>query len=82
MARTFAGILALIGMQVVFLRAIKNGAGVDGTVLQALAAMALLAAVGFVVGSIAQMTVDDAVRTRIQAELDKLSQTEQAPTGS
>lgn len=70
MARTYAGILALVGMIVVLLRALKEGAGVDGTTLQAIAVMALLAVVGFVVGAIAQMTVEESIRTRLQAELD------------
>jgi hypothetical protein len=69
-ARTYAGIFALVGLQVVLIRALKNGAGFDGTILQALAVLALLASVGLIVGAIAQATVDEAVRVRLQAELD------------
>lgn len=81
-ARTYAGILALVGMQVVFCRAIKNGAGFEGTVLQALATMVFLGAVGFVLGTIAQLTVDDAVKIRLQSELDVLAQAEEGQQSS
>ena len=50
MARTYACIFALLGMIVVLLRAIKNGAGFDGTILQAMTMMVLLAVVGMIVG--------------------------------
>lgn len=69
MARTYAAIMALVGMQVVLFRAMKNGAGFDGTILDALAWMALLGIVGLVIGTIAQQTVDDSVRVKIEAEL-------------
>ncbi len=80
MARTYAGILALVGLIVVLLRAMKDGAGVDGTILQAIAVMALLAVVGLVVGAIAQMTVEESMRTRLQAELDALTDAQAKPT--
>ncbi|QEG33069.1 hypothetical protein [Bythopirellula goksoeyrii] len=80
MARTYAGILALLGLIVVLLRAIKDGAGVDGTLLQSVAMMALLAVVGTVVGAIAQTTVDESTRTRVQAELDAFENAQAKPT--
>jgi len=61
--------MALLGMQVVLLRAMKSSAGFDGTILNALACMALLGAVGAIIGAIAQQTVDDSVRNTIEAEL-------------
>jgi len=67
-ARTFAAVMALIGMQVTLLRAMKDGAGFDGTITIALAWMALLGAIGMIVGAIAQYTVDESVRTKIEAE--------------
>ncbi len=83
MARTYAAILALLGMLVVLLRAIKNGAGFDGTILNALAWMALLGAVGSIVGAIAQQTVDESVRVKIEAELAAaFGNTPEEPTSS
>ena len=72
MARTYAAIMALIGMQVILLRAMKDGAGLEGTIAIALAWMALLGAVGMVVGYIAQQTVDESVGKKIEAELAAL----------
>jgi hypothetical protein len=76
-ARTFAGILAHVGMLVVLFRALKDGAGFDGTILQAVATMALLAVVGLVIGSIAEATIDESVRASMQAELDAMTDTQQ-----
>ncbi|NOY42886.1 MAG: hypothetical protein GXP26_13760 [Planctomycetes bacterium] len=83
MARTYAAILALVGMLVILLRAMKDGAGVDGTILNALAWMALLGAVGSIVGAIAQQTVDESVRVKIEAELAAtFGDTPEEPTSS
>lgn len=80
MARTYAGILAHVAMLVVLLRALKDGAGFDGTILQAVASMALLAAVGMIVGMIAEATIDESVRKRMQTEIDALTGNEQTQT--
>jgi len=77
-ARTFAAIMALIGMQVILLRAMKDGAGFEGTIPTALAWMALLGAIGMIVGTIAQATVDESVRTKIEAEFAAISSENEA----
>jgi hypothetical protein len=59
-------------MLVVLFRALKNGAGFDGTILTAVITMGLLAAVGTIIGAIAEATIDESVRMRMQAELDAL----------
>jgi len=69
MARSYSSIMALIGMVVVMLRGMKDGAGLEGTVATGLCWMVLLGAVGMVVGIIAALTVDESVRTKIEAEL-------------
>ncbi len=73
MARTYAAVMALIGLQVVLLRAMKDGAGFEGTIAIGLAWMALFGAIGMVVGYIAQQTVDESVRNTLEAELTTLS---------
>jgi len=78
-ARTFAAVMALIGMQVTLLRAMKEGAGFEGTIPIALAWMALLGAIGMIVGAIAESTVDESVRTIIEAEFATVS-SETEPT--
>jgi hypothetical protein len=78
-ARTFAAVMAQIGMQVTLLRAMKEGAGFEGTIPIALAWMALLGAIGMIVGAIAEYTVDESVRTLIEAEFAGVS-SETEPT--
>lgn len=69
MARAYAGFLGSLGMTVALARGAVHGAGFEGTVLQAVIAMAALAAVGAVVGSIATSTVDEAIRSKLQQQL-------------
>ncbi|QDU87689.1 hypothetical protein Pla175_10550 [Pirellulimonas nuda] len=69
MARAYARTLGTLGMAVTLLRAAASGAGVEEAMTQALAALAGLAAVGLVVGWIAQATIDESVRQRLEAEL-------------
>jgi len=66
-------IMALIGMNVVLMRALKDGAGMDSTVISAIAWMVVLGLVGAVVGALAKTTVDESVRTKIEAELATIS---------
>lgn len=79
MARTYAAVMALIGMQVILLRAMKDGAGLEGTIAVALPWMALLGALGMVVGYLAQQTIDESVRIQIEAELVESSAEGEAP---
>ena len=69
MARSYSAILALIGMVVVLLRGLKNGAGFDGTIVAGLCWMVLFGVVGLVVGAIAAQTIDESVRSKIEIEL-------------
>jgi len=70
MASTYAGILGLTAFVVVVLRGLVDGAGLIGTIQRAMMCLYLLAAVGYVVGALAQRMVDDSVRFRIQEEID------------
>ena len=76
MARAYAGILGYLAMAVTMLRGALHGAGVEGTIVQAVAAMAVMAIVGAVVGAIAQHTVDESVRISLEKELAGDNQTE------
>lgn|GEM_PF-1530295 len=69
MARTYSAMMALIGLLVILFRGIKEGAGSEGTITAGLCWMVLLGAIGWVVGAIAAHTVDESVRTKIEAEL-------------
>ena len=68
-ARKFAAIMAQIGMLVVMLRALRSGDSLDSAVTSALAWMILLGAVGGIVGVIAESTISESVRQRLQREL-------------
>ena len=73
--------MALIGLVVVLLRGMKDDAGFDGTVAAGLCWMVLLGAIGMVVGYIAAQTVDESVRTKIEAELALIPGTNQILPG-
>lgn len=74
MARSYSAVMALIGMVVVLLRGLKDGAGVDGSVAAGIAWMCVLGSIGMIVGYLAAQTVEDSVRTKIEAELAAMSE--------
>ena len=74
MARRYAAILAMVGMTIVFLRACKEGETLEASSVTALFWMAILGTVGMFVGNIARTTVDEAVRQRIEQELELTNQ--------
>jgi len=76
--RTYAVIMALIGMNVILMRAVKEGAGVDSTIISAIAWMIVLGLVGAVVGALAKTTVDESVQTKIKAELAAINSQSQS----
>jgi hypothetical protein len=73
MARRYAGILALVGMSVVLIRSLKNGASVESAVMASLGGMLVLGLVGMIVGAVAQTTVEESVRSQIERDLVKNS---------
>jgi hypothetical protein len=62
--------MALLAMLVVLLRALKDQAGFEATITTALVWMFLFGAIGFVVGTIAQATVDQSVLSTMEAALE------------
>jgi hypothetical protein len=61
--------MALVGMSVILVRALKNGNAFEAAVVSALGWMATFGVVGLIVGAIAQGTVDEAVRLQMEQEL-------------
>lgn len=81
MARIYAAVMALLAMLVILLRALKDHAGLDGTITSALIWMVIFGLVGFVVGAIAQATVDESVLRSLQTNAPAAdSQKPQQPT--
>ena len=82
MARTYAAVMALLAMLVVLLRAMKDHAGFDGTITTALLWMAIFGAIGFVLGSIAQSTVDESVVQNLQANQQPATEKQKPPAST
>jgi hypothetical protein len=61
--------MALVGMSLVLVRALKNGHGFEATIVTALGWMAALGVIGWIAASIAQTTVDESVRQIMEQEL-------------
>jgi hypothetical protein len=69
MGRIYAGILGPLAMVVIICRGIKDSAGLEGTLTWAIVALAVYAAIGSVLGQIAQATIDESVRYKIEQQL-------------
>ena len=71
MGRIYAGILGPLAMVVIICRGLKDSAGLEGTLTLAMVALAIYAILGSVLGQIAQATVDESVRLKIEQQLDQ-----------
>jgi hypothetical protein len=71
MSRAYAGILGSLAMAVVICRGWLVSGGVEGTLTQAIACLALFAMLGAILGQIAQSTVDESIRVKLQTQLEK-----------
>ncbi|MBN1854974.1 MAG: hypothetical protein JW829_19725 [Pirellulales bacterium] len=69
MGQTYAAIMGLLAMLVVVVRGIKNGAGIDGTLWAAWIGLVVFTMTGFVLGSIAESTVNESVRKEMESRL-------------
>jgi hypothetical protein len=71
MGRAYAGILGPLAMAVVICRGWLVSGGVEGTLIQGVTSLAFFAIVGAILGHLAQTTIDESVRMKLQAELEK-----------
>jgi len=69
MGRSYAGVLGLLAFLTEIARGVSRSAGNESTVTTAVAALFVFAAVGFVLGELAGWIVNDAVRSRLAAEI-------------
>ena len=60
-------------MTIVILRGVADGAAADATLWGSVVALAGFALVGMVVGGIAQTTIDESVRNKMEAELETVA---------
>jgi hypothetical protein len=71
MGRLYAGILGPLAMTIVICRGWLNSGGVEGTLTLATLSLAGFALVGAVLGHIAQTTIDQSVRMKLERELNE-----------
>jgi hypothetical protein len=68
-AQLYAGILGLLAFATCVARGIVHGGGAESSLGTACLALAMFAAVGLILGFIAEQTVEASVRQRVAAEL-------------
>ena len=75
MGRVYAGILGPLAMAVVICRGWLASGGVEGTLSLATIYLVAFSIVGAVAGQIAEATVDESVRTKLEQELAQSAET-------
>ena len=68
MGRVYAGILGPLAFAVVLLRSLRQGAGVESTLLTAIVCLIVFALIGWIAGSLAQWIVEQSVRSQMAAQ--------------
>lgn len=69
MGRTYAGILGPLAFTIVVARSLLAGGGSETTLLLACVCLFMFAAIGYVVGQLADSIVFDAVKAKFDEEL-------------
>ena len=69
MSRVYAGILGPLAMAVIIGRGLLGSSGVEGTLTTATVYLLLFAALGAILGQVAEATIDESVRTQLQKQL-------------
>ena len=73
MGRVYAGVLGPLAMAVVICRGWFGSGGVESTLGLATIYLAIFSVVGAIVGQIAQATIDESVRVKLQQQLSQQS---------
>ncbi len=79
MGRIYAGILGPLAMVVIICRGIRDSAGVEGTLVLAIIVLAAYSIIGSILGQIAQATVDESVRQKLEQQLNLRASNSAAP---
>lgn len=69
MGRTYGGCLGLLAFALLAIRGPLTGAGVEQTLLSASAALFGLAALGYIIGNLAEHLVNESVRSQFQVAM-------------
>jgi len=69
MGRVYAGTLGPLAMMVVICRGWLRSGGVEGTLASATICLVLFAIVGAILGHLAETTIDESIRTKLEQQL-------------
>jgi hypothetical protein len=69
MGRVYAGVLGSLAMTVVICRGWLGSGGIEGTLGLAVLYLAIFSVVGALIGHLAQATIDESVRAKLEQQL-------------
>lgn len=67
--RIYAGVLGPLAVVVVVIRGLRRGVATDTTMLAGALCLLSFAAIGYIIGRIADRIVDDSAQTKVELEL-------------
>ena len=82
MGPSYAGILGTRAYVIVILRGVLQGYAVEGTIKLSILLLFVFAAIGYVIGKIAESTIEDSIQVQLQRELEALEKTDEATSGN
>ncbi len=74
MGRAYAGILATVAFATVIARSLMASSSTVSTMKMACLCLVIFATIGWIIGTLAHMAVEDSVRTRIASEVHALEE--------
>ncbi|MCH2121223.1 MAG: hypothetical protein VX520_04925 [Planctomycetota bacterium] len=82
MGPSYAGILGTLAYVIVILRGVLQGYAVEGTIKLSILLLFVFAAIGYVIGKIAESTIEDSIQVQLQRELEALEKTDEVTSGN
>jgi len=82
MGPSYAGILGTLAYVIVILRGVLQGYAVEGTIKLSILLLFVFAAIGYVIGKIAESTIEDSIQVQLQRELEALEKTDEVTPGN
>ena len=82
MGPSYAGILGTLAYVNVILRGVLQGYAVEGTIKLSILLLFVFAAIGYVIGKIAESTIEDSIQVQLQRELEALEKTDEVTSGN
>ena len=82
MGPSYAGILGTLAYVIVILRGVLQGYAVEGTIKLSILLLFVFVAIGYVIGKIAESTIEDSIQVQLQRELEALEKTDEVTSGN